>query len=139
MDNLITQWNSLVSMNLGRVYDLPMDTNMTEPIVYYMQSIFGTLVKLKNHSFYKKKEIETIFLLTKRDIEDLNSCLSVIIEDDEHSVTPLLIYYIIADTFTDLIDLMESVESYEGAKNLLEFNKFWFSLMNIKMPKTNVK
>jgi hypothetical protein len=139
MDSLIAQWNSLVSMNLGRVYSLPMDKNMMEPIVYYMQNIFGTLIKLKNQSFYKKKEIETIFLLTKNDITDLNNFLTVIIEDDKESITPLLIYYIIADIFTDLIDLMESVESYEGAKNLLEFNKFWFNLMNIKIPKPNVK
>lgn len=141
MDNLTKQWKSLVDMNLSRISSLPMaqHNSLPESIYFYTTNIFSILIKLKNQSFYTKKEIETIFLLTKRDITDLNDCLALIIADDSNSLVPLLVYYIIADTFTDLIDLMECYESYEGAKNLLDYQTYWFNLMSVKIPKPNVK
>ena len=141
MDNLTKQWNSLIDLNIVRIYSLPLSEfdSLPESIVFYIRNIFNILIKLRNRSFYTRKEIETVFLLTKNDINNLNDCLQTIIDDDKMTIIPLLIYYILADIFDDLIHLMESVESYEGAKNLLEFKLFWFALMNIKVPNPNVK
>lgn len=141
MDNLTKQWKSLIDLNLERVYSLPLSEfkSLEDTLIFYIRNIFNILIKLKNKTFYKKKEIETIFLLTKRDINDLNNYLQLIIDEDDMTVVPLLIYFIIGDIFNDLISLMEDVEFYEGAKNLLEFKQFWFAMMNIKLPKPNVK
>ncbi len=142
MNDFTTQWNSLVKLNMAMIYNLPLEDfgSLSEGIVFHITNIFDILIKLKNKSFYTRKEIETVFLLTKNDINDLNDHLQLIIVEDELTAIPLVIYYVVADLFDDLIYLMESEESYEGAKNLLEFRAFWFRLMNIKLPvRTNVK
>ena len=136
MNDFTKQWNSLVKLNMSMIYNLPLEDfgSLSEGIVFHITKIFDILIKLKNKSFYTRKEIETVFLLTKNDINDLNYHLQLIIEGDELSAIPLIIYYVIADLFDDLIHLMESEESYEGAKNLLEFRAYWFRLMSIKLP-----
>lgn len=141
MNNLSSQWRSIVKSNVSRINNIPLQDcqPLVESIIFYVNSIFDILIKLKNQSFYNKKEIETIFLLTKRDITNLNDCLSLTIEEDRHTIIPLLIYYIIDDIFVDLIELMEYEEAYEGAKNLLDFKSFWFNLMSIKPNRVNVK
>ena len=138
--NLIKTWKSLVDLGVARIGCVPLnDDRLMNSMSYSVRSIFDTLIKLKNKSFYTRKEIETIFLLTKNDIDGLNSCLQVVIDDDDMSIVPLLTYYMMADIFDDLIHLMESEELYEGAKNLLEFRSFWFDKMNIKLPAKSVE
>jgi len=128
----LDRWDELLILNLFDVYTLDDLTQIVGAQVKISQSIeniFNLLKNLKNKRFYSAKEIETIYLLAREDIVNINELLYNMCGVEMVKI----IYSIIVSIFDDLIDLSDAIDNYECSGNLLKFRDYWFNINKIKI------
>lgn len=131
---LLKQWSEIVRFNAIDVinfHELEDRPDIADKFYARILSIFDTLSKLKHNKFYRDKELETIYLLVKDLMYDINDLLILVNEPG----LPALIYEVIFNIFEELFLFCEDYELYEAAQNLLTFRDIWFGNFNVKIIK----
>lgn len=120
-------WDMIVEDNIFEICAIDdIATNAIDEIeiTNSFENVFKLLKRLKNNKFYNDKEIETIYLIAREDILNINDILNKIYDIS----VKIEFYEIIETTFNDLIGLSDSISHYECSGNLLKFMNFWFQM-----------
>lgn len=124
----IVKLNSLDIIDFDELRDLP---PFVDRFYSNLLSIFEHLARLKHQKVYNSKELQTVYLLVKDVLYDINDLL---IQINDKGL-PALIYEVVFNIFEELLLLSEDYELYETAANLMNFRTLWFSNFGIKIMK----
>ena len=131
---LSKEWMDAVRINLIDIVnfrELEEHEEISHRFFSNLLMTFETLSKLKHNKFYNRKELETIYLLIKDNLYNINDLLITVNEPG----LPALIYEVVFNIFEELFLLCEDYELFETAQNLLNFRDIWFSQFKVKIIK----
>lgn len=134
----IKEWEHIVGFNLIDIVSFKELDEMPEIADRFystLLSIFKMLSRLKHNKFYNQKEMDTIFMLVKDDLYNINDLLIHVNEPG----LPALIYEVVFNIFEELFVFCEDYELYETCHNLLTFRDIWFNNFGVKIVRVNAK
>lgn len=131
------EWDDIVAINVVQLYsfeELEGYSELTSELDIHIGNIFDMLRRIKNNKFYSSKEVESIYLLIKQNVDVINEILIIL----NNRITTA-VYELILNIFEELILLAEDYEMFEISGNLLAVRDYWFSIFNIKIQNSNKK
>jgi hypothetical protein len=131
---LHSEWIHIVKLNALDIIDFDELRDLPAFVDRFYSNILSTfehLARLKHQKVYNAKELQTVYLLVKDVLYDINDLL---IQLNDKGL-PALIYEVVFNIFEELLLLSEDYELYETAQNLLNFRTLWFSNFGIKIMK----